>query len=263
MIPPPFAKYAAFFRIAKRQARHIRGELYGRVVFFAVILGVFSSLWRAAADAGMPLAADPRALVWYVAATEWILLSAPPLHIDVQDAVRRGDVAYHLGRPISYVAAVFAEGLGLLASRAPLLGVTAMACAFAFTGFTPPLSSVARVVPFGLAAAALITMMSLTIGLLAFWFDEITPLFWLWQKLLFVLGGLMLPIQLYPQVIQRAAAFTPFPTVLGDPASFLLGGGSVTAVDLAWRLALWAMVIATVAWSVFRRATAAITFNGG
>jgi ABC-2 type transport system permease protein len=263
MIPSPLEKYAAFFRIAKRQARQMRGELYGRVLFFAVILGVFSSLWRAVAEAGMPLAADPRTLVWYIAATEWILLSAPPLHVDVQDAVRRGDVAYHLGRPVSYVAAVFAEGLGLLASRAPLLGVTAMACAFAFTGFVPPLAVLARVAPFGLVAAALITMMSLAIGLLAFWFDEVTPLFWLWQKLLFVLGGLMLPIQLYPKVIQRVAAFTPFPTVLGGPASFLLGSGSVTAVDLAWSLALWAVVIAVVTWCVFRRATAALAFNGG
>ena len=263
MIRPSFEKYAAFFRIAMRQARQTRGELYGRIVFFAVILGVFSSLWRAVAEAGMPLAADPRTLVWYLAATEWILLSAPPLHVGVQDAIRRGDVAYHLGRPISYVAAVFAEGLGLLASRTPLLGVTAMACAFAFTGFMPPLAVVARVVAFGLTAAALITMMSLTIGLLAFWFDEVTPLFWLWQKLLFVLGGLMLPIQLYPRAIQRVAAFTPFPAVLGGPASFLLGTGDVTAVDLAWRLAAWALVIAIVTWFVFRRATAALAFNGG
>jgi hypothetical protein len=59
------AKYAAFARISAAQARRERGELYGRVLFFAVILGVFSSLWRAVAEAGMPLAASPKALVWY------------------------------------------------------------------------------------------------------------------------------------------------------------------------------------------------------
>jgi hypothetical protein len=37
----------------------------------------------------------------------------------------------------------------------------------------------------------------------------------------------------------------------------------VTAVDLAWSLALWAVVIAVVTWCVFRRATAALAFNGG
>jgi len=37
------ATYAAFSRIAVAHARRERGELYGRVAFFAVILGVFSS----------------------------------------------------------------------------------------------------------------------------------------------------------------------------------------------------------------------------
>ena len=118
-------KYGGFVRIAAAQARRERGELYGRVTFFAVILGVFASLWHAVAEAGMPVAAEPRALVWYLAATEWIVLSTPPIHIEIQEAIRRGDIVCQLGRPASYVGAKFAEGLGLLATRAPVLGVTA------------------------------------------------------------------------------------------------------------------------------------------
>ena len=91
-----FAKYAAFSRISASEARRERNELYGRMMFFAVILGVFSSLWRAVAEAGMPITADPKSLVWYLAATEWILLSAPPIHLEIQEAIRRGDVVYRL-----------------------------------------------------------------------------------------------------------------------------------------------------------------------
>src|SRR3954453_3678980 len=149
------AKYVAFARVATALARRDRGELYGRMLFFAVILGVFSSLWRAVAEAGMPLAADPRALVWYLAGTEWILLSAPPIHLDIQEAIRRGDVVYQIGRPASYVMAEFATGLGLIAFRAPLLALTAFGCAFAFTGVTPSIGTLAIVVPFGFAAMAL------------------------------------------------------------------------------------------------------------
>src|SRR5215468_7090980 len=137
-------KYAAFSRIAATQARSERHELYGRMVFFAVVLGVFSSLWRAVAEAGMPVnvvAADPRSLVWYLAATEWILLSAPPIHIQIKEAVRRGDVVYRLGHPVSYVVAEFASGLGVLAVRAPFLGLTAFVCAFSFTRWTPPVAA--------------------------------------------------------------------------------------------------------------------------
>jgi ABC-2 type transport system permease protein len=245
------------------QARRERNELYGRMVFFAVILGVFSSLWRAVAEAGMPVAADSKSLVWYLAATEWILLSAPPIHLEIQEGIRRGDVVYRLGHPVSYLVAEFASGLGLLAVRAPCLGVTAFLCAFAFTGSTPPLSGLLIVVPFGLAASALMTALYLWIGLLAFWLQEVAPVFWLWQKLMFVLGGLMLPLELYPSFIQHAAAFTPFPTLLAGPASFVIGSGFVTPGALARQLVVWSGITGLVSSAVFRRATSGLTVNGG
>jgi viologen exporter family transport system permease protein len=256
-------KYGAFCRIAAAQARRERGELYGRVVFVATILGVFSSLWRAVAEAGMPIAADANALVWYLAVTEWILLSAPPIHIEIQEAIRRGDVVCQLGRPVSYVGAAFAEGLGVLAMRAPVLGVTACACAFVITGWIPPVSALARVVSFGLVATALITAQYLWIGLLAFWLEDISPVYWVTQKLMFVLGGLMLPLELYPDLIRRAATFTPFPSLLAGPASFVLPGGGVGAGVLARSLAFWACVTALAVSGLFRRATSALTINGG
>src|SRR5262245_24292192 len=97
------AKYPAYSAVSVTQARREPIELYGRMAFFVVILGVFASLWRAVAEAGMPVAADPKSLVWYLATTEWILLSAPPIHLEIQEAIRRGDVVYRLGHPVSYV----------------------------------------------------------------------------------------------------------------------------------------------------------------
>ena len=257
------AKYAAFSRISAREAGRERSELYGRMVFFAVILGVFSSLWRAVAEAGMPVTAHPKSLVWYLATTEWILLSVPPIHLEIQEAIRRGDVVYRLGYPVSYVVAEFASGLGLLAVRSPFLGLTAFLCAFAFTGWTPPLSALLIVVPFGLAASVLVTALYLGIGLLAFWLQDVAPVYWVWQKLMFVLGGLLLPLDLYPALVQRAAACTPFPSLLAAPASFMLGVPLVSPGALAAALVFWSATTAlTVSW-MFRRAVSTVTINGG
>ena len=257
------AKYAAYARVAIARAGRERGELYGRVVFFAVILGVFSSLWRAAAEAGLPTASDPRALVWYLAVTEWIVLSTPQVHLDIQEAIRAGDVIYRLGRPVSYVAAELAATFGALAVRLPLLGLTAFVCAFAFTGWIPPARAFAIVVPFGLAAAALLAALHVWIGLLAFWLHDVSPVYWVCQKLMFVLGGLMLPLEVYPAVIQRIAALTPFPAVLAGPASVMLAGGGATPAALARDLAIWGGLTAVALGWTFRRAATNLTVNGG
>jgi ABC-2 type transport system permease protein len=201
--------------------------------------------------------------VWYLASTEWILLSAPLIHVDVQEALRRGDVAYQVGRPVSYVGATFAEGLGSVVARSPLLAATAFLCAFAFTGRVPPWTSLAAVLFFGSLAIALLTAFHLAIGLGAFWIGEVTPVFWVWQKLLFVFGGLMLPIPLYPPAMQRLAALTPFPDILAGPASFVLDGKAVVAGVLLGRLSIWCLATTAIVQWMYSRARRALIVNGG
>lgn len=257
------AKYVAFSRVAAAQVRHQGGDLAGRVVFFAVVLGVFSSLWRAAAEAGLPMGADPKQLVWYLAVTEWICLGTPQVHLEIQETIRRGDVVYRLGRPASFVLGELATGLGLLAVRLPVLGVVAFACAWWFTGWVPPRAALAIVLPFGVAAAVMLTTLHVWIGLFAFWLQDVSPVYWVSQKLLFVLGGMMLPLHLYPEGVQRIAALTPFPVLLAAPASFVFGGAAPAPGALAVRLALWSGVIALGMRWTFRRASARLVLNGG
>ena len=257
------AKYLALSRIAARQVQHERGDIAGRVVFFAVILGVFSSLWRAAAEAGLPMGADSRQFLWYLAVTEWITLSTPQVHLDIQDTIRRGDVIYRLGRPASFVLGELATGLGQVAVRLPILAVTAFVCAFWFTGWVPPPASLAMMLPFGIAATVMLTSLHVWIGLLAFWLQDVSPVYWVSQKLLFVLGGMMLPLHLYPTIVQRLAALTPFPVLLASPASFVFGDGAVRTGALAVRFALWSCAIALAMHWTFRRATARLVINGG
>ena len=43
------------------------------------------------------------------------------------------------------------------------------------------------------------------IGLSAFWIVDTSPVYWIWQKLAFVLGGLLLPLELYPDWLRALA----------------------------------------------------------
>jgi ABC-2 type transport system permease protein len=256
-------KYVAFARIAAAQALSERGDLYGRALLFPIILGVFAALWRAVAEFGLPIAGEPEQLVWYLAATEWILLSAPQLHTEIQEEVRRGEVAYKLPRPVSYVGALLAQCLGTLVVRAPVMALAAGSCAFLFTGRVPEIADLARLIPLGLAASALLSALYVTLGLLSFWLTDVTPVYWISQKLLFVLGGLTLPLEIYPAWVQRAASFTPFPTLLGQPASLLLGGAQPGVFELAARLLFWSLLVGLLMRWLFRRAQRGLQIDGG
>ncbi len=130
------SKYLAFAKLGFRQALAEPGELLGRALFFVLILGVFSSVWRAVAESGAVTGRQPAEMLWYLAVTEWVLMSAPLVQFQMEEDIHRGDVAYQITRPASWLGARLSHGLGALAVRAPLLLVVAFAAAWSVAG--PP-----------------------------------------------------------------------------------------------------------------------------
>lgn len=261
----PWRKYIAVLRIAAEQAFRERADLYGRACFFVVILGVFSALWRAAAETKVAFAGAPEHLVWYLAASEWILLSTPARHLEIQEEVRRGDIAYQLARPMSYVRAQVAHCAGALLVRASFLGPVAFGTAFWLTGSCPSFAQLAVLIPVGLLASLVFSQLYVALGLLAFWLDDATPLFWVAGKLSFILGGLMLPLELYPVWLQQVARLTPFPSMLAGPAGIVATAHS--SFGLPWGLLLqllfWAFALAALAELLFWRAKRSFVVTGG
>jgi ABC-2 type transport system permease protein len=260
-------KYLAFVRIGIARGLSERGEMLGRAMFLPVALGVFTSLWRSVGElgsAGTSIREQPDALVWYLAITEWIAMSVPLVHLEIQEDVVRGDIASQLPRPVSYVGATFCQALGMLCVRMSVLGVVAVAAGYGFTGSWPSPRALAWAGAFGASGTVLILEMYLCLGLAAFWVSDVTPLYWVWQKLLFVLGGLFMPVEYYPAWMQRIGAFTPFPAFLCRPASFVLHPVSLQATaQLALQLSFWTILTALCAVGLFQRALRRVQISGG
>jgi len=259
-----WTKYLAFVQVGVTRASTERGEIYGRMLFVPVILGVFSALWGAVGESGKHATSAPHALVWYLAITEWIVLSPPLIFMEIQEEILRGDIATHLPRPVSYVGGVYCQAVGMLCVRSLILGVFTTGFAYVWTGTFPELRLLAWAFPLGFAAQLVIIAMYVALGITAFWFVEVTPLYIVWQKTLFILGGLMLPLEFYPAWVQRYGAFTPFPSLLSGPAGLLLHAtpdGYVPAV--AARLTLWFCVVSCATFWLFQRALRRLQLNGG
>jgi viologen exporter family transport system permease protein len=257
------SKYMAFARLGFRQARAEPGELLGRAVFFVVIFVVYSAIWRAVAESGASVGKEPNEMLWYLAVTEWILMSAPLVQFEIEEDIRRGDVAYQITRPASWLGARLAHGIGAMAVRAPVLLVVACASAWSFAGPPKRPAGLGIAIALGLLAATVVTLFYVGIGVAAFWLGDIAPAYWIWQKLLFVLGGLLLPLQFYPALFVRVARLTPFPALLAGPASLATGEPLMPAGVLLATLAFWALLGWAIARAAFGRAVRRLHVNGG
>lgn len=255
--------YFATARIALRQQRAEQAQALTRVAFLALLILLFSRVWQTLlprTEKGMS-AAD---CIWYVAITEWITLSQPRLFLEIERDVRGGELAYQLGRPTSYLMGKLMGALAQQAQSLLLLGGAAalVACALA-EGLPQEPATLWWALPLGLLASILGTLFSALIGISAFWLVDCSPLAWVFNKLTFVLGGLFVPLTLYPAWLRSISLVTPFSALVYGPGQMALGGGGERAVAVACSLGMWITLASAALALLYHRGVRAVELHGG
>jgi ABC-2 type transport system permease protein len=241
-------KYLAIARTTLAAQVAYLGEMALRSVFLAIVLFIFMQLWTATYQtmgretiAGFSV---PQ-MLWYLMITEALILSRPRLTRDVDAEVRAGDVAYQLIRPYDYVGYRLAAYAGERLPRLFIAVVSGATLAWLITG-AAPLS------PVGLAGGLLLATLgilidfcgAMAIGLCAFWLEETQSVTLLYDRAIMLLGGMLLPIELFPEPIARVLGVLPFQLLLYAPARVAVSGdlsplpgalaGGVTTLAVAY-----------------------------
>lgn len=190
------------------------------------------------------------------------MLSQPSVHMEVQNDVQSGDIAHQLGRPVSYVGSKLAEALGDLALRLVVMGAAGLMFGRLFADCWPEPERLALAALVGLLSSLLMLLCLLSIGFCSFWLHDCMPVYMVWQKLVFVLGGLMLPLSIYPAWLQSIAFASPFAAMLYGPGRLVIGEGD-GATTLALQLIGWCALAALVTSIVERRALRRLVIDGG
>lgn len=262
--PRRLRPYLYLFALGYRTTMRNRGAAIGRVIFLAVLLTVFSSLWRVLADEQGSLGISAGDIVWYLALTEWVQLALPHMHMEMEGDMRSGDFACQQPRPVSYLWSRVAEHYGVMLARMTLLLIFGAPVAWLLAGGFPS-------APLGMLWACLLAPASAFgmlvgmawIGISCAWLHEAESVYWLWQKLGFLLGGLLVPLTLYPLWVQEIAWFTPFASMTFGLGRQALGVGPETALVTLVHVLAWTLGLALFAQLLFRRALATMSVNGG
>lgn len=259
-----FIKYRAFFVMAAIQRLNNHALLIGLSFFMLACLFVFAFLWEATSSRFNTPIFTPSQLLWYLAFNEWLIISVPELEIDVEQDLRTGRLAYLLTRPVSYLGAKIAEGMGILLVQMSVLGIVAFVFTWLWTGgcpCTPGIFFAALLI--GVAAGILALIIQTIIGLSAFWLQEVGPVQWIVQKLLFVLGGLFLPLAAYPLWLQHIAAWTPFPALLGGRSALIMSTEIEPIFWIALSLLFWTIVCTWLMNVLYQRGLKVVAIEGG
>lgn len=257
-------KYRTVFTLAVAHSLKNYKALIGLSLFLITCLIIFAHLWKIAAAKTGAIHFNPSELLWYIALNEWVLIAIPDVQIDIEDDLRSGRLAYLLPRPISYLTSVFFEGLGILCVNLFILGVVA----FSFTWLkVGDLSFGAVHLPLalllGLLAGSVAIIFQMLVGISAFWLQDVQPFNWIWEKLLFALGGLMLPLAAYPEWLQTIASFTPFPAILGERSALAIHFSFNHVLNVMSLLFFWGALGLSSLFLLYRKGLRILNIEGG
>ena len=235
----------AFFALGWRRAAAERATLIGRLLLYLLILAIFWHLWAATPleELGRP-GFGARELLWYVAVTEWVAFATGLPYRDVEEGILTGRIEAELVRPLPFAVATVAGWAGGSCYRLIVIGVVGAGAAGWLTGTVPfgPAAVVPLLVAGGLGCA-IVLLFQLQLGYAAAWMGSSAPPFWIWQKLQFVLGGLLLPLHLYPEPLQTVAMLSPFAAILFAPGSLVLAPAGAEVAATVARQLVWLALI--------------------
>jgi ABC-2 type transport system permease protein len=261
-----FQKYWSIFAIQLINSLAYPGELVGRSLMIIPFMWIFAQLWKVTfAAAGTPAINGltlPETL-WYLAMAETIELSRPRLSNAIADAVKDGSIAYVLNKPYDFLLYQFSTAMGETVFRGVMTGLFGASVIWLLIGPPPHPAGLLFAIPAILGAWVLNFCVSVIIGLAAFVTEDTSAFQWIFQKVAFVLGGLLIPLDFYPAWLQSIALALPFSAMLYGPARLFASPTPQLLVNTLVMQLIWIVSLGLLTTLAYRRGVAELTINGG
>jgi ABC-2 type transport system permease protein len=246
-----------FLTALRTGARRMYAEWPALVVaafFYLVVVTAVTTLWRtgAAASGGHIAGYSATMLTWYLATSEASILGLSfRLIEEVGDDIASGSVATELLRPVSVLGIRIGTEVGRSLARLSMLAPVGAAFCLVVVGPPPHPAALLLAVPALLLAVTCNILLQHAVAGMSFWIRDARSGWFLYQKLVFILGGMLVPLEVLPAGLRHVAEVLPLAAVAYAPAR--LASGHIEPQLLVLQLA-WLAVAAVVA---------TLTFNAG
>ena len=205
-------------------------------------------------------------MIWYVIITEiiWSTVKGKKLSKDICNDVKGGNITYNIIKPYNYIEYRLFSHLGGISFKFILLTILAMILGFVFLGSFPNLNilSILGILLSSLLAITISILIIIGIGLLSFFIEDAHPLFWVYSKILLVIGTIF-PIEFFPESIQWLLKLTPAYTVCYGPAKLFVHFSSQGFIEIILAQIVSIIIFSIIAHLIYKKGAKKLNVNGG
>ncbi|QGQ96019.1 ABC transporter permease [Paenibacillus psychroresistens] len=260
------AKYTSVGQITLRNHFAYVVDFLVRSIFLLIILYIFMQLWQVTFQGeGSSLIAGYsfKQMIWYLIFTESMTLACPSVCNKVEEEVKSGDVAYRLTRPVSYIGFHYMAFMSEVAVRFSInltIGTVLGILVLGLPDFGYGWLAFFLVAAFGFTINF---MLNMALALSAFWVEETRGLEFVYNKLLFTIGGMLMPLEIFPETMQRICHWLPFQTVLYFPAKTAVHYDGSKLLTMLGIQCIWLVIMGLVVVFIYSRGVKKLNVNGG
>ncbi|MBQ9267736.1 MAG: ABC transporter permease [Clostridia bacterium] len=261
-------KYLFIFKAELMSAlQYVANILLHMITYFIVII-IFFYLWNYIYDDPTQLinGYSKTQMIWYVIITEiiWNIVSGRKLCRRICDDVKSGNIAYNMNKPYNYIGYILSSHLGEGIIKSLIYITFGIILGRVFLGAFPTLNvlSIVLVILSLILAVVIDTLFIIFIGLFSLYIEDANPLFWLYSKLILILGT-MFPIEFFPEVIQKITTVSPIYVICYGPAKLFVDFNLNNALNIIAFQFIYLAVAFGLCGVLYAKGVKKLNVNGG
>ena len=237
-------------------------------ISYIIMIFIFLNLWQY-------IYSDPNEvingytmnqMIWYVIVTEilWMSVGGRKLCKKICNDVRSGNITYNIIKPYNYVEYSLFNHLGITALKFILVTILGMVLGFIFLKEFPSLTILnVLAILLSCVLATIINILIITsIGLLSFFIEDANPFFWLYGKLILVVGTIF-PIEFFPKVLQPIMKYSPIYVVSYGPAKLFVDFNWGRFLEIIGIQVLYLLICFGITHLIYKKGVKKLNVNGG
>ncbi len=238
------------------------------MVGYTVLVFIFFNLWDYIYEDASQLinGYTKNQMIWYIIVTEmlWQASGARKLCRKICEDVRGGNIAYNINKPYSYIGYVISSHLGEMTIKALITIIVGIIFGMIFLNELPQISLIGIIIVLISAFLSILinTILVTAIGLLSFTIEDASPIYWLYSKVILILGT-MFPMEFFPKIIQTIVRFSPIYAISYGPARLFVNFDIKNAVVILITQMIYVGIALGISNILYKKGVKKLNVNGG
>ena len=205
-------------------------------------------------------------MIWYVIITEiiWGATDGRRYCRKISEDVKGGNIAYMMNKPYSYIGYSIASHLGETTIKTLISVIVGFAMGLFFLKDFPVLTlpAIVIVIISSILAVLINSLLVTFIGLISFIIEDSNPIFWLYSKMILVLGVLF-PIEYFPGIFAQIMKYSPIYVTCYGPAKLFVDFSYSTTVEILLSQIIYLCIAWLMCHALYMKGVRKLNVTGG